>query len=227
MGRREHSAGKMHFPRCITDTAQTFHSRANPCSLIYFGLRRKLRRQDEMHSSDCAVARAISRRNARENGERRRTPPDDSVSVMSGAEMGDAAMAASSEGNARHGPAWPSERRHSPRRGAARACTGELGCGLGCGHRPRHPTDLSRMPQPLARQFAWPFDPLPAVARACACACACAGAGAGAGRGARARYSVCTPQRLTLTRSSASNTPCSTTSPIAITAARPANTRSV
>lgn len=215
MGRREHSAGKMHFPRCITDTAQTFHSRANPCSLIYFGLRRKLRRQDEMHSSDCAVARAISRRNARENGERRRTPPDDSVSVMSGAEMGDAAMAASSEGNARHGPAWPSERRHSPRRGAARACTGELGCGLGCGHRPRHPTDLSRMPQPLGsllgrstRCRPWPA-PAPAPARA------------------RARYSVCAPQRLTLTRSSASNTPCSTTSPIAITAARPANTRSV
>ncbi|AJX30111.1 Uncharacterised protein [Burkholderia pseudomallei] len=215
MGRREHSAGKMHFPRCITDTAQTFHSRANPCSLIYFGLRRKLRRQDEMHSSDCAVARAISRRNARENGERRRTPPDDSVSVMSGAEMGDAAMAASSEGNARHGPAWPSERRHSPRRGAARACTGELGCGLGVRASPSSPHG-SRPHAPAARSAV----------------CLAVRPVAGRGprlrlRGARARYSVCTPQRLTLTRSSASNTPCSTTSPIAITAARPANTRSV
>lgn len=215
MGRREHSAGKMHFPRCITDTAQTFHSRANPCSLIYFGLRRKFRRQDEMHSSDCAVARAISRRNARENGERRRTPPDDSVSVMSGAEMGDAAMAASSEGNARHGPAWPSERRHSPRRGAARACTGELGCGLGVRASPSSPHGSQ------------PHAP---AARSAVCLAVRPVAGRGPRprlRGARARYSVCTPQRLTLTRSSASNTPCSTTSPIAITAARPANTRSV
>lgn len=225
MGRREHSAGKMHFPRCITDTAQTFHSRANPCSLIYFGLRRKLRRQDEMHSSDCAVARAISRRNARENGERRRTPPDDSVSVMSGAEMGDAAMAASSEGNARHGPAWPSERRHSPRRGAARACTGELGCGLGVRASPSSPHG-SQPHAPAARSAV------------CLAVRPVAGRGPrlrlrlrlrlrGCGCGARARYSVCAPQRLTLTRSSASNTPCSTTSPIAITAARPANTRSV
>ncbi|KGD32891.1 hypothetical protein DO72_2314 [Burkholderia pseudomallei] len=219
MGRREHSAGKMHFPRCITDTAQTFHSRANPCSLIYFGLRRKLRRQDEMHSSDCAVARAISRRNARENGERRRTPPDDSVSVMSGAEMGDAAMAASSEGNARHGPAWPSERRHSPRRGAARACTGELGCGLGVRASPSSPHG-SQPHAPAARSAV------------CLAVRPVAGRGPrlrlrGCGARARARYSVCAPQRLTLTRSSASNTPCSTTSPIAITAARPANTRSV